>query len=236
MSGAGAELRAKIELVRPALRSANARLWQTPPQRERYLRYLGVLHGVIRASVPVMAAAVSRCAAMADSTLAPALASYLKAHISEELGHDQWLLEDLAVAGGDPGRVAGEPASAAVAALVGAQYYWLEHFHPVTLLGYIAVLEGEPPEPGLVDDLMAVTGLPRAAFRTLARHAELDPGHSSQVFQLMDDLPLTGVERRALAVSALHTVQLVTQVINGLAAACPGGVLAHQVTGSSYRP
>ena len=37
------------------------------------------------------------------------------------------------------------PPAPAVAALVGAQYYWVLHHHPVALLGYIGLLEGYPP-------------------------------------------------------------------------------------------
>jgi len=43
-------------------------------------------------------------------------------------------------------------------ARVGAQYYWIHHFHPVALLGYIAVLEGRPPSPTLVEELIERTG------------------------------------------------------------------------------
>jgi len=79
----------------------------------------------------------------------------------------------------------------AVAALVGAQYYWVLHHHPVALLGYIGLLEGFPPSPGMIEDLRARTGYPADAFRTLVAHAELDPRHGDELFELVDTLPLT---------------------------------------------
>ena len=34
--------------------------------------------------------------------------------------------------------------SSQVATLVGAQYYWLRHYHPISLLGHMMVMEGCP--------------------------------------------------------------------------------------------
>lgn len=214
-TGPGAALRIKIGLAEPVLREANQRLWQTPPRRERYLGYLAIMHAITRASVPLMAAAARHCDA---GPVGRRLSGYLEGHIGEETGHDDWVLADLSAAGADPARVLERPPPADVAALVGAQYYWLEHYHPVTVLGYIAVLEGNPPEPGLIGQLAEVTGLPPAAFRALASHAELDPGHGRQVFELLDDLPLSRAHEQALGSSALHTIRAVTRIVSALAA------------------
>ena len=46
------------------------------------------------------------------------------------------------------------PPSPTVAAAVGAQYYWILHYHPVALLGYVATLEGTLPTVELLDDLV----------------------------------------------------------------------------------
>ena len=53
------------------------------------------------------------------------------------------------------------PPSPTVAALVGAQYYWIEHVHPVGLLGYVLLLEGWPPTPETVEELRRRTGTRR---------------------------------------------------------------------------
>lgn len=73
------------------------------------------------------------------------LATYLERHVDEERQHDDWLLEDLAELGVAREDVWGRIPSPNIAALVGSQYYWMRHYHPVALLGYIAVLEGRPP-------------------------------------------------------------------------------------------
>jgi hypothetical protein len=218
MTGAGRVLQAKLGLLVPALQSAADRVWQTPPVRERYIGYLSVMHAVIRASVPLMQAAAHQCAQADGDPVAPRLRDYLRGHIAEERGHDDWILADLAAAGEDPGRCVGGVPPAAVADLVGAQYYWLEHYHPATLLGYIVVLEGYPPKPRLVEHLMDATGLPASAFRTLTAHAELDPGHGAAVLALLDELALTADQRQAIDRSALHSLVQSTRIMADLAA------------------
>jgi hypothetical protein len=165
-----------------------------------------------------MQAAARRCAGADGDPVARPLREYLHGHIAEERGHDDWIAADLAASGENPGRCLAPIPSAEVACLVGAQYYWLEHYHPATLLGYIAVLEGNPPKPELVEHLMAVTGLPGPAFRTLRAHAELDPGHAAAVFALLDELALTADQRQAIDRSAQHSLLQATRIMAGLAA------------------
>ncbi|SFC17225.1 iron-containing redox enzyme family protein [Streptomyces aidingensis] len=217
---ASAALRAKLALAEPVLHRATARLWRPGAGlTARYTRYLGAMYHVIRASVPLMELAALRCAALAADPVAAPLARYLHHHIDEERGHDDWLLADAAAAGADPGGIAGDTPPAAVARLVGAQYYWIEYHHPVTLLGYIAVLEGNAPAPWLAGRLARETGLPDAAFGTVRRHADLDGGHRDDLDRLLDRLPLTVRQRTAVAVSALHTVDAVAELFRQLAAA-----------------
>ncbi|MFJ8061268.1 iron-containing redox enzyme family protein [Streptomyces sp. NPDC096142] len=222
-----AALDIKLALAAPALGAAFAALWRPGAAfpSSRYLAYLHEMHALIRASVPLMERAALRCARTASGDpVAGPLGSYLERHIEEERGHDAWLLEDLAAAGGDPERAAGRLPSPVVAELAGAQYYWIEHHHPVALLGYIRVLEGNAPTPWLADRLAARTGLPAAAFRTVRAHAELDGGHLADLDALLDSLPLTSAHRTALAVSALRTADGITRLFSYLATA-PGGSL-----------
>jgi hypothetical protein len=183
--------------------------------RELYPEYLFTSHCVIRASVPLMETARDVAAGREDPVSA-ALAPYLAHHIPEEVGHDEWLLGDLESIGYDRAALLARPPSPAVAALVGAQYYWIHHFHPVALLGYIGLLEGYPPSLPLIDALQRGTGYERAAFRTMIAHAELDPGHGAELDELLDTLPLTREQSAVIGLSALHTVECYTRAIEEL--------------------
>ncbi|WP_244305186.1 iron-containing redox enzyme family protein [Kitasatospora cheerisanensis] len=106
--------------------------------------------------------------------------------------------------------------------LAGAQYYRIEHRHPVALLGYLAVLEGHAPSPALAGVLATRTGLPPAAFRTVREHADLDAGHVAELERQLDRLPLTAAQQTEVAVSALHTAGILARLFHQLAAD-PGG-------------
>jgi pyrroloquinoline quinone (PQQ) biosynthesis protein C len=159
-----------------------------------------------------------RALALAEhDQVAGALASYLEQHIPEELDHDEWLLDDLEVVGVERSTVLSRAPAPSVAALVGAQYYWIFHYHPVALLGYIAVLEGYPPSLALIDGLVMSTGYDRSAFRTLIAHSELDPGHSDELDELLDRLPLTREQSGVVGLSAISTVRLIANVFDEVA-------------------
>ncbi len=207
----------KIDLVRPALRAAGARLFDVPEMSERYVEYLVLCHGVVRASVPLMRTALHRAEELAPGdAVARALTGYLPGHIAEELDHDTWLLEDLAFLGVATDDVLRRPPSASVAALVGAQYYWVLHHHPVALLGYMLVLEANQPTPGWIAELASRTGFGPPAFRTLAEHAELDPGHARELSATIDALPLTPDQSEVLGLSAMHTVVALAAAVDDL--------------------
>jgi hypothetical protein len=212
--GTAEQLRRKIGFLLPRLLEAGDRLLTHPRVRELYPEYLFTSHSVIRASVPLMETAQTRAEALAPTDpVAAAIAPYFAEHIPEELDHDEWLLEDLEVIGLDRADVLARPPSPTVAALVGAQYYWILHYHPVGLLGYIAVFEGYPPSPEMIDRLIASTGYGRDAFRTMIGHAELDPGHRDELDRLLDGLRLTREQSTVVGLSAMYSVDAFARAI-----------------------
>jgi hypothetical protein len=216
-ASAGDHLRRKIGLVIPAFVSAGDRLIAHPRVPDLYPEYLFVSHCVIRASVPLMEAGRVQAEARAETDpVSAALAPYLEEHIQEELHHDEWLLDDLEVVGRPRPEILARPPTPTVAALVGAQYYWLLHYHPVALLGYIGVLEGYPPSMKMIDELIGGTGYGPDAFRTMVAHAELDPSHGDELFELVDSLPLTRKQSAVIGLSAIHTVHMYTRAIEEL--------------------
>jgi hypothetical protein len=219
-------LRAKIELLMPRLFTLSARVWDSPALGELYPRYLCALHSAIRATVPLMETALERSRALADAgdPVAAGTADYLARHIREERGHDEWLRQDLAAIGRDPDEPLRTMPTAGAADLVGAQYYWIRHHHPVCLLGHIAVLEGYPPSPDFADLLQRRTGYPADGFRTLRRHAALDIRHRDELMRAIDRLPLAPEHHTALGVSALHTLRATSVLFEEILATAPGPV------------
>lgn len=199
-------LRLRLLLAADEYHDAAAALWSHPRLRALFPDYLFRIHSIIRASVPVMEAARDRAAALAAHDPAcAALTAYLAQHVPEERHHDDWLLDDLEVLGVSRASVWARQPSPTVAALVGAQYYWIQHHHPVAVLGYIAVLEGTPPTEELVHDVMTATGLPEDAFRTFIKHARLDPHHRDDLNAALDAMPLTDEQESLVTVNAIET-------------------------------
>jgi Iron-containing redox enzyme len=188
-----------------------------PRLRELWPEYLVQQHEIIRATVPLTRAAAHQARALPDDdAVAGPLVAYLDEHVDEELDHDEELLDDLELLGVDRAVVLGRMPSPAVATLVGSQYYWLHHFHPVTFLGYVGFMEGSPPTPELVETLVERTGYPREAFHTFSEHAELDPGHRDHLDRILDSLPLTPEQEAVLAISATSTAALATRALEEL--------------------
>lgn len=211
-------LRARFELFSGPLDAASQRFNERRDLGQLVPALLVMCHQVMRAGVPLLTAAVDRARTLADPVSAP-LAAYLAAHIEEERGHDDLLLADLAHAGLARGDVLARIPSPHTAALVGAQYYWVQHEHPVSVLGYLMVLEGRPVGLASIADMQARSGLPAALFRTMRQHAGLDVQHGDDLDRLLDALPLTRAHTTLLGLSLLHTVSSFTRCIDELLAA-----------------
>jgi Iron-containing redox enzyme len=211
---ASRRLEAKLDLVRGALDAAAAPAWLGTDAAALYGEYLAALHGVARGAVPLMMRALERCERLAASgdPVAAGLAPFLSRHIPEEQGHDLWLLEDIVALGGDAERVRRLPPSAAIAAMNGAQLWWIEHAHPVALLGHAEVLECSPPEPAMLDEFERRTGVATAAMRFFRRHAVIDVRHRDEIHQTLDALPLTTDEEALIGTSALHTTAMLIRL------------------------
>jgi hypothetical protein len=170
--------------------------------------YLAMTYYVARASVPLLRAAARRARRLG---FAPALAAYFAAHEREERHHARWILDDLAALGRSRAKVSAGLPPLSVARGVGAQYYLIEHHHPLALLGYMLVLEGGVPNGTVIEAMIARSGLPRHGFRTLLRHSLDDPGHNSDLERVLDGLELDAAQRSLLVLSATATLRMLNE-------------------------
>lgn len=205
-------LRALVSLVTPEIRRATARMWRREPADRLYRSWLAISFDLVRATAPLLTEAVGEAMRRHDRSLA----DYFVRQLDAEYGHDAWLLEDFMATGGDPRQLRSRIPCPAAARLVGAQYYYLRHVHPIALLGHIAVLEWHAPEPGLVPELVRRTGFPREAFRTLYRHCELDGGHGALLDRALTDLGLAGELPSIVRTSALATADGLIDLLDGM--------------------
>jgi len=171
----------------------------------------------MRSTVPLMEAAM-RCARskMGSDPVAAITADYFIQHIEEELHHDEWLLEDMLASGIEHSAVLSRIPPASIASLVGSQYYWVQHAHPVALFGYLFVLEGNPPSVQQLRAIQTRHGLPVAAFRTLIEHAETDLDHSEGLKRVLDQMPLQEQHSVLIALSAFQTIDKLSCVFEEL--------------------
>lgn len=205
-------LRSKIALVDSGLARAAQAVWLHPRIRELYPEFLYTVHAITRATAPSMRVAAERARELIGSDpIAPALHEYLAEHAVEETGHDLWTIDDLNVLGHSTEAILARVPSPAVAELVGSQYYWANHVHPVAYLSYVAVLEG-PQTLEFLDFIIERSGLPREAFSTHIIHAKLDIHHVKSFEDFLDRLPLTERHHEILGVNVIATVGLLQKV------------------------
>ena len=210
-------LLARMEITCGRLDSAYERLWRHPQIGRLVPAFLVLMHQIVRASLPLMQTAqvVAQNRSAADAVCRK-LSKYLVHHIEEERNHDEWLLQDLETAHIGRDDVMGRVPPASVASLVGAQYYWVLHHDPVSLLGYMRILEGSPPSNAHIDNLQRKSGLPTSLFRTYALHGELDPHHLGDLDRFLDSLPLNESQGYLIWASASHTADALAMSIEKL--------------------
>jgi hypothetical protein len=166
--------------------------------------------------IELMAAGLERARVLAPTDeVASLLADYLERHLVEEAHHERpggAVLDDLEAAGADAASLVEAAESDKVAALLAQQHDWIRDAHPVAVLGFLE-LEAYYTELPVVEQLIARTGLPRAAFRQLLEHSRLDAMHGVHLHQLLDSLPLTPAQEQLVGLSALTTLQLVAEAL-----------------------
>jgi hypothetical protein len=197
----------------PAFATPGRLLLEHPRVRELYPRYLTASSYASLAMVPLMETALERSRMLArDDPVAAALADYLLLHIAEEIHGEvagRAALEDLEAVGIDTVALRARPLPEKLAALIGTQYFWILHCHPVAILGFLE-LEAYHPHAPYVELLIEKTGLPRDGFRQLLLHAEVDVAHADELHVLLDSLPLEPYQEDLVALSTLQTMAFLT--------------------------
>jgi pyrroloquinoline quinone (PQQ) biosynthesis protein C len=100
-------------------------------------------------------------------------------YVEEEVGHQEWILNDLRACGTEPERVRHGLPDMAVEMMVAYAYHTIDRGNPVGFLGMVLVLEGTSVRVATeaAGNLRRNLALPAQAFSYLTSHGALDQSH-----------------------------------------------------------
>jgi pyrroloquinoline quinone (PQQ) biosynthesis protein C len=151
----------------------------------QYVAFLTQAYHHVRHTAPMLMACGSRLPVRLEWLRAP-----IARYIEEEIGHDEWILSDIAACGGDPSSVRQGNPGLATEVMIAYAYHCIDRQNPVGFFGMIHVLEGTSTAIATqaADGMQKALGLPPAAFTYLASHGEVDIEHVKFFEHLMNQL------------------------------------------------
>lgn len=182
--------------------------------RAHYLAFLTQAYHHVKHTVPLLMACGSRLPARLE-WLRSAVAEY----IEEEMGHHEWILNDIAAAGGNPEAARlGEPALA-TELMVAYAYDTIARGNPVGFFGMVHVLEGTSVALAsrAAERLQTALQLPKQAFTYLTTHGDLDQGHTRFFAELVNRL-----ERAEDQQAVLHCARVMYRLYGDIFRTLPG--------------
>lgn len=198
-------LKAKTQFISNRAFHTNRVFREHPKLPQICTDYIIFNHCVARATIPLMKQVVKQAKTIPNDPVCKPLIDYMLQHIEEEKDHDKWFARDLGALGISESEITQRMPSPNIAALIGSQYYWVNHHHPVAFLGYICSTEAYPPSEESVQELIDRSHLPEAGFDTLMLHAKLDQDHKHEIVEHLDNLPLTTWHEEIIQMSSLQT-------------------------------
>ena len=153
--------------------------------RAQYIAFLSQAYHHVKHTVPLLMACGARLPERLE-WLREAIAEY----IEEEIGHQEWILNDIRACGGDAEAVRhGQPALP-TELMVAYVYDRIARHNPASFFGMVNVLEGTSialatQAAGVLQDKL---GLPTKAFSYLTSHGSLDLEHIEFFKRLMNRL------------------------------------------------
>jgi pyrroloquinoline quinone (PQQ) biosynthesis protein C len=163
--------------------------------RELYVAFLTQAYHHVKYTVPLLMAVGSRIDA-AHEWLRAEVAHY----VEEEIGHEQWILDDIEAAGGDRAAVVASLPNVETDAMVAYAWDVAQRRNPVGFFGMVFVLEGTSIALALeaAGRVQATLGLPDRAFTYLRSHGELDKQHVQHLAGILERLPGEDEQRAIL--------------------------------------
>jgi pyrroloquinoline quinone (PQQ) biosynthesis protein C len=179
---------------------------------ESYTAFLGQAYHHVKHTTPLLMACGSRIPHDKE-WLRDAMAEY----IEEEVGHQEWILNDLSTCGTDPESVRRATPNPATELMVAYAYHTIDRGNPVGFLGMVLVLEGTSIRVATeaAENLQRGLGLGPSAFSYLTSHGSLDLSHMDFYEGLVNRLELPA-DRAAVIHCAKQFYRLYGNVFRAL--------------------
>jgi pyrroloquinoline quinone (PQQ) biosynthesis protein C len=180
--------------------------------RQQYIRFLSRAFHHVKHTVPLLMACGARLPDRQE-WLRSAIAHY----IEEELGHHEWILNDIAAAGGDADAVRVSRPDFDTDVMVAYAYDTVMRRNPVGLFGMVYVLEGTSVSlaTNAASVLQGALDLPPSALTYLSSHGALDVEHIGDYEQLVNRLD-TPDDREAVVNHAKTFFRLYGNVLGNI--------------------
>ncbi len=180
--------------------------------RQHYLSFLARAFHHVKHTVPLLMACGAKLPDRQE-WLRSAIAHY----IEEEIGHHEWILNDIAAAGGDADAVRDSRPDFDTDLMVAYAYDTVTRRNPVGFFGMVYVLEGTSVSlaANAAGVLQTALDLPAEAFTYLNSHGALDLEHIGDFERLVNRLD-TAADREAVVRNAQTFFRLYGNVLNGI--------------------
>ncbi len=152
--------------------------------RDMYIDFLTQAYHHVKHTFPLLSLAASRTS---DPSYQRALLTYM----NEERGHDEWILDDIRVIGGNAESIHDGRPGPACELMVAYSYYVIEHVNPFAFLGSVHVLEGMSVAfaQGAANAIQTALGTPQdQGFSYLRSHGALDVEHVAFFKALVNEI------------------------------------------------
>jgi len=179
---------------------------------ESYMAFLGQAYHHVKHTIPLL---------MATGAALPERLEWLREaigeYIEEEMGHQEWILNDIAACGGDKEAVRREAPRPETEVMVAYAYDIIHRRNPVGFFGMVLVLEGTSVALATqaAKRIEAALNLPKQAFSYLTSHGSLDISHVDFYEKLMNRLQ-DADDKAAVAHCARMFYRLYGDIFRGL--------------------
>jgi len=186
--------------------------------RTTYIAFLAQAYHHVSQTVPLLMACGEQLPKQLN-WLHKAVAEY----ISEEIGHEEWILDDISACGGDWKAVRDSSPSFATEQMIAYAWYTILRGNPVGFFGMVLVLEGTSVAlaTNAAEGLQQSLGMSPKCFTYLLSHGSLDISHMQHFSSLMNQID-DPEDQQAIIHCAQHMYRLYGDIFRSLSSSQTG--------------